>query len=125
MCIVAALIAFFTPVGSQLVYFIVAGHIPFTDIVLSPFAMLLFWIIAVPLAVMLYRLGGEGFWKIVETIGTASQRQINRRIRWTPAPSTLPLLLASVMLHVASHLPESSAVTPELSLRRRFLALPS
>lgn len=127
ICITTALLVFFTPVGYQLVDFIITGHVPFTNISLSPLAMLIFWVIAVPLSIVAYRLGVDGFWRVIETIGTISQRHINRTIRWTRAPrqNTLPLLLASVLLYSVAQLPKSSAVTPELTTRRRFLPLPS
>ena len=111
--------------SDQIVSFFVAGYIPFTDLSLPPLAMLLFWILLVPVCIGLYQTFSASIWKTVEMLGKISQRHINRQIRWGMERHTLPQLLATVLIYIAESLPESSSLVPELVFRRRFLALPT
>ena len=120
MCLVL-----FTIAPNQLMAFMLAGHVPFTDLTVPPVAMLLFWLLTLPTCLLIYRITSDGFWKSIEQIGHISQRQINRTIRWRAESYTIHLLLASVMVHVAINLPHSTVSNPELSFRRRFLPLPA
>lgn len=126
LCVFGALVALIIPVSDQIVHFIIAGRVPFTNISIPPLGMLVFWIVAVPLSIAVYRLGTDGLWRMIETIGTLSQRHINRRIRWTPTHDTTLLhLCTSVALYAVSQTLANTPSAPDLTMRRRFLALPS
>lgn len=110
-------------IALALVHFIVGGHIPFTNITLSPLTMLLFWLLILP-TIYLFRSSISAlFWRAIDTIGTISQRQINRRLRLTQLHRRTVHLVAITLLLIAEQLPEDTLELPELSLRRRFLAL--
>lgn len=110
-------------IALALVHFIVGGHIPFTGITLSPLTMLLFWLLILP-TIYLFRSSISAlFWRAIDAIGGASQRQINRRLRLTQLHQRTVHLTVITLLSIARQLPEDTLELPELSLRRRFLAL--
>lgn len=111
-----------------LIFFILTGHISIINFTVPPMIMLVFWILVVPASLIFYKSASSSFWKIIEFIGEKNQRKINRQARLiksiTPSRSLGPII-AIVLLQIASELPKSSISKPELSFRRRFLALPS
>lgn len=110
-------------IALALVHFIVGGHIPFTGITLSPLTMLLFWLLILP-TIYLFRSSISAlFWRAIDAIGGASQRQINRRLRLTQLHQRTVHLTVITLLSIARQLPEDTLELPELSLRRRVLAL--
>lgn len=118
-------IALYAGAADELVFFVISGRIPFTNIVISPFGMIAFWLLVIPVSTLLFPAFRHHFWTTIESIGQMSQRRINRSLRQAIRIDTLELLLATVLLHIALNLPESSAPLPALELRRRFIALPS
>lgn len=119
---------FFTGTIESVVFFILTGHIAIINLTISPLAMLLFWILVVPASLIIYKSTSNSFWKIIEFIGEKDQKRINRQARQVrnikPGRNLRPII-AVVLLQIAEELPENSISKPELSFRRRFLALPS
>ncbi len=119
------LVAISPSVALALRDFIIGGHLPLINVTLSPIVMMLFWALIVPATYLLRRTISAAFWRIIEYIGSIHQRQINHRFR-LPRPSrNFTELIIIVMIHEAQKIPAGTPETPELSLRRRFLALQS
>lgn len=109
----------------SIAYFIIGGHLPLTNITLPPMFMLTFWVLIVPSIYLFRKTLGNLFWHGVGAIGTVNQRRINRRIRLPRRSATIEPLVIVTLLAITSELPKKSTRLPELSLRRRFLALSS
>ncbi len=108
-----------------IVYFIVGGHIPLTNITLSPMAMLALWTLIIPALYFFRRSISAAFWQLIQVVGDVHQRSLNRRFRMPRPRYNLTELIVIAMIHIAQELPEDMLEQPEVSLRRRFLALQS
>jgi len=118
----------FTDALEPVVFFILTGHIAIINLTIPPLAMLLFWILIVPVSLIFYSSASHSFWKIIEFIGEKDQQRINRQAklaRSTRLSRSLRLILVAVILQMAEELPKKPASKPKPSFRRRFLALPS
>lgn len=130
------LVAIAVPSGlfTELILFVISGHVPYTSITLSPIIMLLLWLVIIPLAILGRHSVMRGYWRLIELIGIKRQRHINRRVRlFQPRQTTaLQRLLSTALLtllheHTKDDVPatETLPAAPAAPLRRRFLPLPT
>lgn len=112
---------FFT---DELLLFIMAGQIPFTNLFISPIGMLLFWILIVPSFMLFWRIGSQSFWSVIGAIGAWHQRTLNRRIRqfMPPLSSRTICLIATALLAIETERRQPLLPTP--AMRRRLEPLP-
>ena len=73
-------IALYAGAADELVFFVISGRIPFTNIVISPFGMIAFWLLVIPVSTLLFPAFRRHFWTTIESIGQMSQRRINRSL---------------------------------------------
>lgn len=101
----------------QLLLFIMTGLVPFTQIIIPPFGMIIFWLFVFPLIIVSYSTFKLIFWSLVNTLACAHQKRINRRIR-TFIPNLLPsqaYLIASSILVLNSQELDKEIHSAELS----------
>ncbi len=109
----------------QLLLFIMTGLVPFTQIVISPFGMILFWLFVFPLVIVSYKTIKLAFWSLISVLARAHQKHINRRAR-TFIPNLLPsqvCLIAISILVLNSQEPNKEIHSSKLS--SRLAPLPS
>ena len=118
---------FFVGFFEQLVFFVLVGRIPFTEITLSATTMLIVWLAIIPGLLINLPLLSKLAWSLIDKIGLLNQRKINTR--WNLRQKIERIysvnLIAVTMLDIAAQIPDSSTDNPELFLRRRFMPLPA
>ena len=110
--------------GNELLLFVLAGRVPFINVVIPPVAMFLFWLLIVPISIILWRIFNLSTWKILESIAAAHQRYLNRRVRlFTPplSPQTISLITAALL---AIETENRQSPAPTSAMRRRLAPLP-
>ncbi len=112
----------FADLGNQLLMFIAVGKLPFLPITIPATIMLIFWISLLPFTIMLIKGSDQLFWSLIEKIGEINQLKINRKVRlFVPIKtSSYQDLVTITLLNV-----DTKHQKPELSVRRRFAALPA
>ena len=125
--IIIVLGLFFVGFFEQLVFFVLVGRIPFTEITLSATTMLIVWLAIIPGLLINLPLLSKLAWSSIDKIGLLNQRKINTR--WNLRQKIERIysvnLIAVTMLDIAAQIPDSSTDNPELYLRRRFMPLPA
>lgn len=109
-----------------IVFFILTGNIAFINLTIPPVIMLIFWILLVPVSVLIYKIGGQTIWAAIETIGKINQRRINRAHRWiahqVPSKTTVTPLVVITMVYISSNLPPKTTNPPVIYSRRRLVS---
>lgn len=125
LIVFGAVIIFSSSLLSELSFFLIAGKIPFTTMFIPATAMMIFWVLVVPISIIFRNSIVALFWIIVEVLGRIHQLHLNRRYRQVIlAKQFAPLLhLYTIAL---LELPQSiaqSGSTEASTLRRRFATL--
>ena len=125
--IIIVLGLFFVGFFEQLVFFVLVGRIPFTEITLSATTMLIVWLVIIPGVLINLPLLSKLAWSLIDNIGLLNQRKINTRwnLRQKIERIYSVKLIAVTMLAIAAQIPDSSTDNPELFFRRRFMPLPA
>jgi len=82
----------------QLFFFFFLGKIPFTNINLPAILMIIFWVIIIPLAIIIRKSLSAIFWKSIDIASEIAQRRINRKIRYFTPNQKSELILLSIFL---------------------------
>ena len=111
--------------GNELLLFLLAGRLPFTNVIVPPIIMFLFWLLIVPVTMAIWRILDLSIWKAIESIGATHQRYLNRHIRlFTPPLTPTSISLISLtLLAIEAESRQTATSTP--AVRRRFASLPA
>jgi len=105
----------------QLFFFFFLGKIPFTNINLPAILMIIFWVIIIPLAIIIRKSLSAIFWKSIDIASEIAQRRINRKIRYFTPNQKSELILLSIFLLYSmkksepDHEVESQKLAPSMS----------
>jgi hypothetical protein len=105
----------------QLFFFFFLGKIPFTNINLPAILMIIFWVIIIPLAIIIRKSFSAIFWKSIDIASEIAQRRINRKIRYFTPNQKSELILLSIYIlsnmkkSEPDHEIESQKLAPSMS----------
>ena len=105
----------------QLFFFFFLGKVPFTNIHLPAILMVVFWVVIIPLSIILRKSLSAIFWKSIDIASELSQRRINRKIRYFTPNQKSELILLSIYIlsnmkkSEPDHEIESQKLAPSMS----------
>ena len=124
LILLSVIIVYSSGLLSELGFFLIAGKIPFSTIFIPATAMMIFWIVVVPLSLLFRASIVALFWAIVEKAGHFNQRRLNQQIHRSIIDKQFaPILhLYTIVLLRAPNYTDTNS-TEKIALRRRFIAL--
>jgi hypothetical protein len=105
----------------QLFFFFFLGKVPFTNIHLPAILMVVFWVVIIPLSIILRKSLSAIFWKSIDIASELAQRRINRKIRYFTPNQKSELILLSIYIlsnmkkSEPDHEIESQKLAPSMS----------